>query len=1075
MDKFLRAFFSIGAMTLGLLAFLVSIGWATFLESMYDTQTAKIIIYNAKWFEALLVYLGLNLIANIFRYKMYQREKIAMFMFHLSFIVILIGAGITRYFSFEGLMLIREGEKSNFIYSSDPYVWMKINDGKLQYSYSEQHFMSTETNNYFEIAVDFPNHKTPINIEYVRFDKKMVDSLVIDKKFNTVALEIVTDGMQSNYVSQGGFLMAGDLAISFEKKDAMPGVHLFRKGNKIMVKSAVPMRYLPMAEMQKARQSGQQVSDSLFVEIPAVTLVPFQTTTLYQIGNQQIVFKSVVQNAKKMLLPSGNKNVGSDYLTLKITDGNQSKIVQLEGGAGSIPTHEVFAFGGLTYEMEYGPMKIELPFYVACRDFQLDRYPGSSSPSSFASDVTVIDEKNKHTHDQHIFMNNVMDYGGYRFFQSGYDPDEKGTRLSVNHDWLGTNVTYIGYLLMSIGMIMSLFARVGRFKELNGLLKKSREKRQSLMNILVLAVSLAFGSTGFSQEHDHADHDHSAHEQTATQQPKAAPVKAIYRVISEEHSNELATLLVQDFQGRIIPMHTMCDQLLRKIYRSNKYKDYNAVQTIMSMHMYPSYWMDQKVIQVPAVVRNELKVGEYASFRELADLNGQFKAMKKYTEAHQRLDKQRDEFDKKLIKVVEKFEVVQAIFSWQYMKLLPVKKDPTKTWHVPLSQEVMQLDSNSSMKALRYIAGLDEAAKSNQYGQVNDLLVQLKSYQRSEAGAICPSESKVNIEISYNKMGIFKNSMYSYLMLGFVLLIVFFIRIFTQPTLTAEKKFKIIGRIFIGLLIVVFAYHGTGLGFRWYISGHAPWSNGYEAVVFIAWVSMIAGFVFAKKNPVVIAVAAILAFFLIFVSEMNLLDPEITPLQPVLKSYWLMIHVAIITGSYGFLGLSAILGFINLTLYMTRGTKSNQTINLNINEITYVSELTMTIGLFMLTIGTFLGGVWANESWGRYWGWDAKETWALVSVLVYAIILHLRYIPGLKSKFTFNMVSLWGFSAILFTFFGVNFVLGGLHSYAQGDSILKFPSWLKYIIFGFFVFSAIAAFINSKYNKKMKAELEKEL
>jgi cytochrome c-type biogenesis protein CcsB len=1074
MDKFLRAFFSIGAMSLGLLAFLVSIGLATFLESMYDTQTAKIIIYNASWFELLLVYLGLNLIANIFRYKMYQREKIAMFMFHLSFIVILIGAGITRYFSFEGLMLIREGEKSNFIYSSDPYVWMKINDGKLQYTFSEKHFMSEQTDNYFEIPIEFPNHKTPINIEYVRFDKKMIDSLVIDKKFNTVALEIVTDGMQSNYVAQGGFLMAGDLAISFEKKDAMPGVHLFRRGNKIMVKSAVPMRYLPMAEMQKARQSGQQVSDSLFVEIPADTLVPFQTTTLYQIGNQQIVFKSVVQNAKKMLLPSGNKNVGLDYLTLKITDGNQSKIVQLEGGAGSIPTHEVFAFGGLTYEMEYGPMKIELPFYVACRDFQLDRYPGSSSPSSFASDVTVIDEKNKHTHDQHIFMNNVMDYGGYRFFQSSYDQDEKGTRLSVNHDWLGTNVTYIGYLLMSIGMIMSLFARVGRFKELNGLLKKSREKRQSLMNILVLAVSVAFGSTGFSQEHDHADHDHSAHEQTATQQPKAAPVKAIYRVISEEHSNELATLLVQDFQGRIIPMHTMCDQLLRKIYRSNKYKDYNAVQTIMSMHMYPSYWMDQKVIQVPAVVRNELKVGEYASFRELADVNGQFKAMKKYTEAHQRLDKQRDEFDKKLIKVVEKFEVVQAIFSWQYMKLLPVKKDPTKTWHVPLSQEVMQLDSNSSMKALRYIAGLDEAAKSNQYGQVNDLLVQLKSYQRSEAGEICPSESKVNIEISYNKMGIFKNSMYSYLMLGFVLLIVFFIRIFTQPTLAAEKKFKIIGRIFIGLLIVIFAYHGTGLGFRWYISGHAPWSNGYEAVVFIAWVSMIAGFVFAKKNPVVIAVAAILAFFLIFVSEMNLLDPEITPLQPVLKSYWLMIHVAIITGSYGFLGLSAILGFINLTLYITRGTKSNQTINLNINEITYVSELTMTIGLFMLTIGTFLGGVWANESWGRYWGWDAKETWALVSVLVYAIILHLRYIPGLKSKFTFNMASLWGFSAILFTFFGVNFVLGGLHSYAQGDSILKFPSWLKYIIFGFFVFSAIAAFINLKYNKKMKAELEKE-
>jgi ABC-type transport system involved in cytochrome c biogenesis permease subunit len=187
-----------------------------------------------------------------------------------------------------------------------------------------------------------------------------------------------------------------------------------------------------------------------------------------------------------------------------------------------------------------------------------------------------------------------------------------------------------------------------------------------------------------------------------------------------------------------------------------------------------------------------------------------------------------------------------------------------------------------------------------------------------------------------------------------------------------------------------------------------------------------------------------------------------------------MIHVAIITGSYAPLGLSALLGLINLILYISRGTKRNEIVTLNINEITYVSEMAMTIGLFMLTIGTFLGGVWANESWGRYWGWDAKETWALVSVLVYAIILHLRYIPGLKSKFTFNMVSLWGFSSILFTFFGVNFVLGGLHSYAQGDSILKFPEWLVFIILGFAAFSAVAVFVNYQYNKRMKAELERE-
>jgi len=219
-------------------------------------------------------------------------------------------------------------------------------------------------------------------------------------------------------------------------------------------------------------------------------------------------------------------------------------------------------------------------------------------------------------------------------------------------------------------------------------------------------------------------------------------------------------------------------------------------------------------------------------------------------------------------------------------------------------------------------------------------------------------------------MNIFKNTYRSYLLVGFILLMIFFVRIFVKPSDRTARIFRILSKVMTALLIVFFVYHGVGLGFRWYISGHAPWSNGYEAVVFIAWVTMIAGFVFSSKNPVVLAGTAVLASMMIFVTEMNLMDPEITPLQPVLKSYWLMIHVAIITGSYGFLGLGAILGFLNLWLYIFRNKRNGQIVTLNINELTYVSEMTITIGLFMLTIGTFLGGVWANESWGRYWGWD---------------------------------------------------------------------------------------------------------
>ena len=206
---------------------------------------------------------------------------------------------------------------------------------------------------------------------------------------------------------------------------------------------------------------------------------------------------------------------------------------------------------------------------------------------------------------------------------------------------------------------------------------------------------------------------------------------------------------------------------------------------------------------------------------------------------------------------------------------------------------------------------------------------------------------------------------------------------------------------------------------------------------------------------------------MVFVTDLSLLDPEITPLQPVLKSPWIKIHVAIITGSYGFLGLASILGLLNLILYVIRNPKNSEHIKTNIHELTHVSEMTMTIGLFMLTIGTFLGAIWANESWGRYWAWDPKETWALVSVLVYAIILHLRFIPGLNSKFVFNLVSFWGYSAILFTFFGVNFVLVGLHSYASGDGIGEIPTWIPYTVL-FFGILSIAAYLRNRQFSQLK-------
>jgi cytochrome c-type biogenesis protein CcsB len=1088
MEKFSKALFSMRMMALAMLVFLLAIGAATILESKYDIQTAKIIIYNAKWFEILLVYLTFNLIANIFRYSMFQREKIAMLTFHVSFIVIIIGAALTRYIGFEGLMMIREGESVNFMYTADPHIWFRIHDGKVQVSDQKKMYMSEQTDNSFAFAFDFPGKKEPIRIEYVDFKKKQIDTLLINDTIQGSVLDIVTDGKKSNYLQENNFVMVGSTPITFGIEPQLPGIKISRIDKQLMLTSKLPISYLPMSQMQKFRQSGAEVPDSLYIQIPTDSLVPFYETTLYVVAGQQFVYRNEIKNAKMTRMSSGKKDVGMDILTVRVTQGKTSKLIDLEGGMSAIPGRAVFDLNGLSVEMEYGSIRKDIPFSILCRDFQLDKYPGSEVASSFASEVTVLDPKNKVNKEKRIFMNNVMDYGGYRFFQSSYDLDnpqtpenEEGTRLSVNYDWWGTNVTYLGYLLMAIGMVLSLFAPAGRFKDLLDKLKKSRERREALLGIL-LVIGFAFSNSVYSQEHnehdghDHSGHDHSMHEEaehnheTEQQVSGKQKLNLEYHYISEKHSEELASLLVQDFDGRIVPFHTVSDQLLRKVYGAKTYKDKNAVQQVLSMHMYPEYWITQKIISVPKAVREQLKLEKYASYQDLHDqVKGEFRWMTEYNAAHQKMESKRSEFDKKLIKLVERFQVINSLLSWQYLKIMPLKNDANNLWVTPLTPELMQSDSLIFKRNFDYFSAVHLASKDNKWGSASDILVELKAYQRNIGKKVAPSESHVNAEISYNKMDIFKNSMYSYLLLGVVLLILFFVRIFVEPTHKSERKFKRIAIPFVVLTALTFVYHGSGLGLRWYISGHAPWSNGYEAVVFIAWVTLIAGFAFARKNPVVLAGTAILAFFMIFVTEMNLMDPEITPLQPVLKSYWLMIHVAIITGSYGFLGLGAILGLLNQVLYIFRNQKNGTRITSHINEITYVSELTITIGLFMLTIGTFLGGIWANESWGRYWGWDPKETWALVSVLVYAVILHLRYIPGLSGKFTFNLVSFWGYSSIIFTFFGVNFYLVGLHSYAQGEGLAEIPNWIYYTVASFALFSIVSYIRYKNYAKSLVA------
>jgi cytochrome c-type biogenesis protein CcsB len=336
-----------------------------------------------------------------------------------------------------------------------------------------------------------------------------------------------------------------------------------------------------------------------------------------------------------------------------------------------------------------------------------------------------------------------------------------------------------------------------------------------------------------------------------------------------------------------------------------------------------------------------------------------------------------------------------------------------------------------------------EVQKSIQTGNwetPEKILDAISRYQKKYSAGIIPSSAGISAELLLNISDIFSRISKYYGLIGFILLLFQFVSLLFDCL-----KLKLPLVLSTIVIILIFSVHTVGLILRWYVSGHAPLSNGYEALTYVAWATVLAGLIFSVRSPVALSVTSVLSALILFVAHLSWMDPQITNLVPVLKSNWLVIHVATITASYGFLAMCALLGFLNLLLIVFLSEVNKIRIGSLISELTDTIELSMTIGLYLLTIGVFLGAVWANESWGRYWGWDPKETWALITVLVYAFIIHMRMIPGMRSCYSFNLASLLGFSTVIMTYFGVNYYLSGLHSYAKGDP-LPVPLFVYYTL-----------------------------
>ena len=653
-------------------------------------------------------------------------------------------------------------------------------------------------------------------------------------------------------------------------------------------------------------------------------------------------------------------------------------------------------------------------------DFQLERYPGSNSPASFASEVTLIDGEEKTNH--RIFMNNVLDYRGYRFFQSSYDQDELGTVLSVNHDFWGTWISYLGYLMMTVGMIATMFSKKTRFASLRKKLDDLRLKRALS---LILFVSLS--SSVLAQNSSSVD----------------SLIQA--NAIDKNHADKFGRLVVQDDGGRLKPFSTTTSEVLRKVSRKSEYKGLNSNQVVLGMLQNPYLWQLAPMIKVNNDELQE-KLGledKFTSFLSFFSDEAKYVLTNDVEIAYAKKPAERSKYDKEVMNVDERVNICYMVYNGSFMRFFPIPDDLNNKWISPsMNQGLLMGDDSLFVNNILpiYYKSLQQALNDGDYEVPNNTLTAIKNYQLKFGSAVYPSDMKIESEVFYNEFKVFNRLSYYYAIVGLIMIL-----LLIQQILKERKWRNYIIKFAFVLVGIGFLAHTIGLVGRWFISGHAPWSNAYESVIYIAWATILAGFIFSRKSLMTVAATAILSSLLLMVAALNWLDPEITNLVPVLDSYWLIIHVAIITASYGFLALGALLGFLNLILMVIQSSKNKSRIAASLKELTFINEMSITTGLFMLSVGTFLGGIWANESWGRYWGWDPKETWALASMLIYIFVLHMRFIPKIKGIFAFNLASIVAYSSIIMTYFGVNFYLSGLHSYAKGDP-MPIPSFVYYSI-----------------------------
>jgi cytochrome c-type biogenesis protein CcsB len=1021
--KYLKFLISPVFMGVLFVVFALAMAVATFLENDFGSAAAYSMVYNTRWFELVLLLLAVNLVGQLIIFRLFKKAKLAGALFHLSFIIMILGAGITRYFGWEGSIHIREGEEQSVCSSNEKYIGYSVKDSK-------GNIISGPLKKYSLTAVSADNYNE--NVKVNNNDYKLVLSKILPN-----AAEVISD------------LPGGEPIISLlVTKDMMERETLILKRGDIKTSNGISIGFnssVP-ADLNISVETGRfTVSSSLELgemSMTHQTVTPVEKGKSLELKPMQVISvndikivpqtMSLAGTVKAVSVNSKEEVTDQTAFIFHLTGGNVSETIYLwdkNSGKNATGTCTV---DGTTVTVAYGSRETILPFAIKLNDFMLERYPGSSSPSGYKSDVVLIDKAAGVEKPFMIFMNNILKYKGYRFYQSSFDRDEKGTILSVNHDMAGMLVTYTGYILLFIFVILSLINRNSVFHNINSSYWKSNIRKTVPVILFFMFLS------GFSEANAQ----------------KLVPDKAV--------SEEFGKVLVQDQKGRTKPLFTLSNDILRKVTRANDFEGLTSMQVFLGIYLDFNNWKNVPLIRIAnKEIQGKIGItGKYAAFSDLVDLsgNGAYKISEDVNNAYNKAPGDRSKTDKEIMKIDERVNVVYMIYTGGFMKLFPLK-DGTTNWGSPEDALKNAVSKDDSVYLKSIIPILTDALQTNNLAVTRQIEESISGYQTRFAGYELPTEGKTKTELLYYKMGVFEKLFPFYATVGLIMLIGLITMV-----IKGRKETSVFVKVLGWLLFAGFLFHTLGLGLRWYIAGHSPMTNGYESMIFISWVTLLAGFIFSRKSAFALSATAVLASMTLMVAHLSFMDPEITNLVPVLKSYWLTLHVSVITGSYGFLGLGFILSLINLILLSLSNDKNRDRISATIDELTVINYKTLTLGLYFLTIGTFLGAVWANESWGRYWGWDPKETWSLITIIIYSLVIHSRLIPGMKDIFTFNLLSMFAFSGVLMTYFGVNYYLSGMHSYAAGDPV-PVPTFVYVAVI---LLAALSFYANYKYKSIKK-------